>query len=111
MTFNEYQKLAQRTANTHCADHKLMNGVLGLNGESGEIADIIKKYKYQGHDYDREHLAEEIGDVLWYCAELATAIGMNLEEIARLNITKLQKRYPNGFEADRSINREEYIHK
>lgn len=85
----------------------MINGALGLCGESGEVADIIKKHKMQGHELDRDHIAKELGDILWYVAETATAIGFDLDDIMCLNIAKLQKRFPDGFEADRSINRAE----
>lgn len=105
MNFNEYQTLAQRTSNTKSRMDKITNGVLGLNGESGEVIDVIKKYMFQGHDLDVDKIIDELGDVLWYIAELAEGVGMNLSEIAEHNITKLRKRYPEGFESDKSINR------
>lgn len=108
MQLNEYQQLAQRTDSpNNSAPGKLENGVLGMCGEAGECADLVKKYFFQGHELDQDKLAEEIGDVLWYVAETAAGIGMTLEEIARLNIDKLKKRYPCGFDAERSRNREE----
>lgn len=107
MTINEYQSLAMRTSNRDLSetDH-LFNGVLGLVGESGEIADLIKKHRMQGHALDIEHVAKELGDVCWYIAETATAIGCDLETIMKMNIEKLQRRYPEGFSSDRSQNRE-----
>lgn len=107
MTINEYQRLAQRTANTGEPSSKIENGILGLCGETGEIADVYKKYLYQEHEFDREHMAEELGDVCWYVAELATGLGVTLEEVIRQNIEKLRKRYPDGFDAERSMHREE----
>lgn len=83
----------------------LINGVMGLCGESGEAIDIVKKYLPQGHELDKEHLAKELGDIAWYLAETATAIGFNLEDIFQMNIDKLKKRYPQGFNVDNSINR------
>lgn len=106
MTINEYQRLAQRTASTRTKSEKIENGILGLCGETGEIADVYKKYLYQGHEFDREHMAEELGDVCWYVAELATGLGVTLEEVMRRNIEKLRKRYPDGFDAERSMHRE-----
>lgn len=106
MTMNEYQDLAQRTANTKDAAHKIQNGILGLCGETGECADILKKHMFQGHEFDVEKMREEVGDVLWYVAELALGLGMTLEEVAKRNIEKLKKRYPQGFEAERSVNRQ-----
>lgn len=104
MTLNEYQALAQRTSNT---DHnKLLNGCMGMCGEAGECIDILKKHVMQGHDIDYAKLVEEVGDVLWYIAETASAIGVSLESIAQANIDKLKNRYPQGFDPERSINRE-----
>lgn len=103
MTINDYQKEALRTA----GEADLVNGVLGLCGESGECADIVKKYLFQGHDLDVEHLAKELGDVAWYLAVTAYAIGYDLETVLRLNVRKLRKRYPDGFDPEKSQNRKE----
>ena len=105
MTMNNYQDLAQRTANTNTPSAKIENGLLGLFGEGGECADTLKKHRHQGHEFDREHMIEELGDVLWYCAELACGLGVSLEDVARINIEKLKERYPEGFDTERSINR------
>lgn len=108
MTLSEYQKLAQRTSSAVTMGDKICNGVLGLSGESGEVADILKKYYFQGHQLDKEHMIDEAGDVLWYIAELAVGLGVTLEDIAKHNIEKLEKRYPKlKFEAERSIHRKE----
>jgi len=108
MTINEYQQLALRTLNPQL-DKKdvLINGVMGLCGESGEAIDIVKKWLAQGHELDKEKLAKELGDIAWYLAETAAAIGMNLEDIFQSNIEKLKKRYPEGFSAEKSVNRVE----
>ena len=107
MNFNEYQVLALRTASNKSNDNMILNGALGLNGEAGEVADIVKKHLFQGHDLDNEKIAYEIGDVIWYCAVLAKGIGHSLDTIADMNIDKLKKRYPNGFLAEASINRKD----
>ena len=108
MTGNEYQKLAMRTSNSDLTNiGHLINGALGMCGESGEAADIIKKFQMQGHSLDSEHLAFELGDVMWYIAETATALGYELDTIMKMNIEKLRKRYPDEFEAERSLHREE----
>lgn len=106
MTINEYQNLAMRTLNPDL-DKKdvLINSVMGLCGESGEAIDIVKKWLAQGHELDREHLAKELGDVAWYLAEAATALDLPLEQIFQGNIDKLKKRYPEGFDAQNSIDR------
>ena len=108
MTINEYQKLAMVTLNPDL-DKKdvLINGVMGLCGESGEAIDIVKKHLAQGHELDKEKLAKELGDVAWYLAETATAIGYDLEDIFQMNIDKLKKRYPEGFSVEKSVNRNE----
>lgn len=95
-----------RTANGLTEDELVLNGVLGLSGEVGEVSDVIKKHLFQGHSLNKEELAMELGDVCWYIAILAKGLGVDLESVMRANIDKLKKRYPNGFEADRSINRE-----
>ena len=80
--------------------------LFGLAGEVGELCDHYKKYMRQGHDIDYDHMAEEAGDVMWYLAEIADAMGLTLEDIARRNIDKLRKRYPDGFDPERSMHRE-----
>ena len=106
MTINEYQKLAMRTLNPALSETEvLLNGVMGLCGESGEAIDLVKKWMMQGHALDKAHLAKELGDVAWYLAETATAIGYDLETILQANIDKLKARYPEGFDADRSQHR------
>ena len=109
MTINEYQKLAMRTASGMNHDHygMLINGILGLCGESGEVADLVKKAIFQGHELDFEHVAKELGDIAWYIALSATAIGYDLETVMQMNIDKLRKRYPEGFDAELSLHREE----
>lgn len=106
MTANEYQKLAMTTLNPGLEKKDvLINAVMGLCGESGEAIDIVKKWLAQGHELDREKLAKELGDVAWYLAEAATALDMDLETILRGNLEKLAKRYPQGFQTERSIDR------
>ena len=108
MNMNDYQLSAMRTANGMDKRYPIiLNGVLGLNGESGECADIVKKHLFQGHELDEKHLAEELGDVLWYVAVTAFSIGYDLDEIAQMNVSKLLKRYPDGFDKARSVNRDE----
>lgn len=107
MNFKEYQELSQRTSNTKSKSDKITNGLMGLNGEAGECIDILKKYYYQGHELDKDKLRNELGDVLWYIAETCVGLGTTLEDIAKGNIDKLKKRYPEGFKAERSIYRED----
>ncbi len=108
MNLNEYQQLALTTLNP-ALDKKdvLINGVMGLCGEAGEAIDIVKKHLAQGHELERDALIKELGDVAWYLAETAYALGVPLEEVCQRNIDKLKARYPEGFSAEKSINREE----
>lgn len=106
MTPNEYQKEALRTASGMSKEYpRILNGVMGLNGEAGECIDILKKHLYQGHAFDSEHMAKELGDVAWYLAISAEAIGYDLETIFQMNIDKLRARYPDGFDAEHSLHR------
>ncbi len=108
MTVNEYQKLAMVTLNPALSKKDvLINGVMGLCGEAGEAIDIVKKHLAQGHDLDREKLVKELGDIAWYLAETAWALEVPLEEVLQRNIDKLKARYPRGFDAERSVHREE----
>lgn len=108
LTADEYQRLAMRTKPTYTmGNDQLINAALGLAGESGEFADLLKKYLYQGHSMDYERMVKELGDVLWYVSLAADALGVTLGEVMQKNIDKLRKRYPEGFDAERSRNREE----
>ena len=108
MTANEYQKLAMTTLNPELKnDDVLINAAMGLCGESGEVIDIIKKWHCHGHELKRDALIKELGDVAWYLAEAAYALGVDLEDVLRANIEKLKTRYPEGFSTERSINRAE----
>jgi len=104
----EYQKLAMTTLNP-ALDKKdvLINSVMGLCGESGEVIDIVKKHLAQGHEIDKDKMILELGDVAWYLAEAATALDVSLDEILIRNIEKLKKRYPEGFDTGKSIKRDE----
>ena len=106
MEVNEYQKLAMATLNPGLNKKDvLINSVMGLCGESGEAIDIVKKWMAQGHELDKEHLAKELGDIAWYLAEAATALDIPLEDILQANIDKLKKRYPEGFQTEKSLTR------
>lgn len=112
MTINEYQRLALRTESwpedMECfPEMRLLQGLMGLCGESGEAMDMLKKAIFQGHELNKEHLAKELGDISWYLAVSADAIGYDLEKVFRMNIEKLKARYPDGFDPEKSINRNE----
>ena len=121
MTGSEYQKLAMRT-NDGFSKNRLMDaigegeyhdidvasllmGCMGLAGESGELLDLIKKWVFHSKPLDEEHAKKELGDVLWYVAEIAHSMGWDLDEIMTMNIDKLRARYPEGFSTERSNHR------
>ena len=107
LSLNEYQLLAGRTAGAgQTGDQRQIIAALGLAGEAGEFANIIKKKTAHGHVIDNNEIAEELGDVMWYLAEAASACGLELADIAKMNVEKLKSRYPEGFSQERSINRE-----
>ncbi len=113
MTFDEYQREAARTGGSDLEPDNVLKGLscagLGIAGEAGEVADIIKKIVHHRHPLDeltQDKLAKELGDVLWYIAHASNVLGLNLADIAQANIDKLRKRYPDGFSAERSINRD-----
>ena len=106
MEIREFQRVSTRTLNKELSKEKqVSNMIFGANGELGEVTDILKKHLYQGHRINKQHLAEEIGDTLFYIVNLCTVYGLDVEDILQVNVDKLKKRFPNGFEADRSINR------
>ena len=95
MQFDEYQQLAARTLGrdrTH--DQQLANAALGLTGESGEVAEIIKKHLFHATPLDQESLVKELGDCLWYIGAFAKVLGLSLNDIAQRNVDKLRTRYP-----------------
>lgn len=107
MNANEYQKLAANTINPFLKDVELINHALhGMVSEMGEIHGIYQK-TYQGHIINDEHLKKELGDLMWFIAEFCSGKGWNLSDIMELNIEKLKKRYPDGFNEDQSLNRAE----
>jgi len=108
MKFNEYQQLAERTAQNEMPyDEQLKNAVFGMVGEVGEFVDLIKKHIYHGHELDMEKVKLELGDIGWYWQRFASILDLELDEVAVANIAKLKARYPAGFSEENSINRAE----
>lgn len=121
MTGNEYQQLAMKTndrANTPRLTNaisnchtitiaQLINGVLGLTGEAGEVSDLVKKGIFHEKGIDLEHLKKELGDCAWYLAMICDACGFTLDDVMQTNIDKLKARYPKGFDTYRANNRVE----
>ena len=108
MELDEYQQLAARTLGgdrTH--EQQLANAALGLTGEAGEVAEVIKKHLFHATPLDRDAIKKELGDCLWYIAAFGTVLGLSLDDIAKENVEKLRRRYPDGFDTERSRNRVE----
>ncbi len=106
MDINQYQKLAERTANTgQSTRDRFINFSFGLAGETGETIDYLKKYLFHGHELNEEIIAKELGDILWYISMIATTAGLKMSDVALMNIKKLADRYPNGFSSEGSVNR------
>lgn len=87
---------------------RLLTASVGLSGESGEFSDIVKKVVFQGKEIDDDvvkHLRSELGDIMWYVAQGCLALDTSIEELIEINTAKLESRYPGGFEAFKSENR------
>jgi NTP pyrophosphatase (non-canonical NTP hydrolase) len=107
MTGNEYQKLAAVTIPKEVNRSEVeYHALFGMCSEVGELQGIYQKM-YQGHRPDKKHMVKELGDLLWFVAEYCTARGWELDDIMELNIEKLKARYPEGFEAEKSLHRRE----
>lgn len=98
-TFKEAKPITEKQ-NVH-----LLDWCLGLGGETGEVLDLVKHSIFHGEELDRMSLAKELGDVLWYINALCTTMNMSLEDVAELNIAKLEHRYNLGYSAQDSANR------
>lgn len=93
--FDDYQEAASKTA-IYPAEVKVMYPTLGLAGEVGELCNKIKKHYRDGTPLDREDLAKELGDVVWYIAALASDLGVSLGYVATQNLKKLADRQNRG---------------
>lgn len=117
VSLDEYQEATLRTWNKkNDFGGRVSNAALGLTGEAGEVADIVKKAIYHGHGFQPSHcpgeeggntykLALELGDIMYYVGIMAHEMGYTLQNIAEMNIAKLAKRYPDGFSREASQNR------
>jgi NTP pyrophosphatase (non-canonical NTP hydrolase) len=108
MNFQDYQKSASRTLQCEMTPEQLIsNLVFGLCGEAGEIADMLKKHLFHKHPLNVDDLKKELGDELWYLFMIAEYYHLDMTEIAQMNIDKLWKRYPNGFNHSDSRKRQD----
>ena len=133
MNGSEYQNLAMRTndgkaterlldkhemicffkdakAGKPCEKYDLggiLNGCLGLSGETGEFNDMVKKWIFHEKSLDVDHAQKEVGDILWYIAMICHSFGWDMNQIMQMNIEKLKARYPDGFDIELSANRKE----
>lgn len=103
-----YPTIVMKTCNNASFRERMSNIGLGLSGEAGEVTDIIKKFLHHGHDLDVNDLILEMGDVLYYLCWLCLELGLDFSEICFSNMKKLNERYPDGFDPERSIHRPEY---
>jgi NTP pyrophosphatase (non-canonical NTP hydrolase) len=95
VTLDEYQKSAARTLNARLnKQEQLLDAAAGIAEEAGEVLAHVRKHFYQGRELDHERLAEELGDVLWCLAAVATVCDLDLSSIAQWNQTKLAARHP-----------------
>lgn len=86
-------------------DDGVIHAALGLASEAGEIAGVVQKWVGQGHGLDRDAIIDELGDALWFAAKLARMLDVPLSRVMLANVAKLEARYPDGFEAERSVRR------
>lgn len=97
MEFREYQEYASRTALYPRRRENLEYPTLGLAGEAGEVANIVKKVQRDHggvvNEDTRMKLKDELGDVLWYISACADELGLTLDEIAEFNVAKLAARH------------------
>lgn len=100
MTFEEYQKLSRSTAKYPKITSDCVYPIIGLCGEAGEVANKVKKIFRDDNmiltDSRKEEINHELGDLLWYVAQLATDLGIKLEDVAQSNLEKLNIRMENG---------------
>lgn len=112
MSPNEYQQLSNRTLipepdfQIAPIDVMISWNALGLAGEAGEVADLIKKGIFHQQGVDKEKLKKELGDCLWYIAALCTEFNLTIEEVMEHNIEKLKARFPEGYSPDRTTFKE-----
>jgi len=92
---NRLVQLDEKGANIE----RLLTGAVGASAESGELLEVVKKLVFQGKTWNDEtkfHLQRELGDLMWYVAQICIALDTSIDEIVKMNVEKLLKRYPEG---------------
>lgn len=97
MQASDYQMMATRTAKAETMEQGLFHASLGLAEEAGELCGAVKKHLIYGQKADIDNIIEELGDIAWYLAYFSEKVGVSLETVLRLNIEKLEKRYPEKY--------------
>ena len=109
-TLSLAEKLLRLGRETEIEWSQLLTASVGMQAESGEFSEVIKKIIFQGKPFtedERFHLKRELGDVLWYWVQGCTALGYTPQQVMEENIRKLESRYPNGVEVARSEHRKQ----
>ncbi len=105
MNDREYTDFVLNKVSSKTLDEPIIASSLGLAGEVGEIADLVKKYTFHNHKLAVEEVMEELGDLFFYMTLMMNTLETTLDEIIEMNVQKLNERYPEGFESIRSMNR------
>ena len=100
----DFEKISNRLQDKSVI--RLLHAGMGLATESAEFLDALKKAIYYGKELDKVNLAEEMGDILWYCAIVLDELGVSFEEVMEKNIAKLEARYPEKFTEEKAENRD-----
>ncbi|MDB4330347.1 nucleoside triphosphate pyrophosphohydrolase family protein [bacterium] len=85
---------------------RLLHGVVGIITEAGEMTEQLYAHMYDKKELDEVNIAEEIGDLFWYCAIICDTVGISFESLMEKNIEKLRARYGDKFSSDKAINRD-----
>jgi len=101
---NDFSLIANRLCKQ--GNIRLLHAAIGMQTESAEFTDSLKKQFFYGRIMNPTNLAEEIGDILWYCAIAADELGVSFEDIMTKNIAKLEERYKGGFSETKAENRD-----
>lgn len=105
MRIKDYQEISKRTLPQDIPRELLSNIGFGLIGETGEVIDELKKILWHSKEINKDKITNELGDVMWYISSLCSVLDISLEDVLQVNVDKLLKRYPNGFNAEDSKKR------